>query len=219
MHHLAKKVKQLRDLAQTLGRGRNDIKVIAGANVVVGKTDEEAQKKFEALRNNTNREGALVLLGGWTGNDFGAFTEDDELRLTQSNAIKSTVETFIKRNQEDGDSNSKWTKSKLATHASVGGVHPNIVGSPSTVADILEEWVNVSDIDGFNFGYATKPGTFADLVKYVFPELQKRGLQWDQYPTNDDGSNLTARENYFGKGLNRLPQNHYGYKFKYENVH
>ncbi|TIC63907.1 Nitrilotriacetate monooxygenase component A/pristinamycin IIA synthase subunit A [Wallemia mellicola] len=217
VNHLAKKVKSLRDLSEKLGRGRDGIKAIAGANVIVAETDELAQKKFEDLRANATKEGALVLLGGWTGNDFGKFTEDDELRLVQSNAIKSTVETYAQRYN---DKDSKWTKSKLATHASVGGVHPNIVGSPSTVADIIEEWIKIGDIDGFNFGYATKPGTFIDLVKYVFPELRRRGLHWDDYPSSNDGrANLTARESYFGPGNKRLPENHYGNKFKYENVH
>jgi alkanesulfonate monooxygenase SsuD/methylene tetrahydromethanopterin reductase-like flavin-dependent oxidoreductase (luciferase family) len=34
------------------------------------------------------------------------------------------------------------------------------VGSAETVADILEEWVEVADLDGFNGGYVVSPGSF-----------------------------------------------------------
>jgi hypothetical protein len=31
-------------------------------------------------------------------------------------------------------------------------------------------------VDGFNISYATTPGTFEDIVTFLFPELKRRGV-------------------------------------------
>jgi alkanesulfonate monooxygenase SsuD/methylene tetrahydromethanopterin reductase-like flavin-dependent oxidoreductase (luciferase family) len=57
--------------------------------------------------------------------------------------------------------------------ATQNGGDPN--GSPTTVADILERWVDETGIDGFNLSYAIAPGDFEDVVKWLLPELRERG--------------------------------------------
>lgn len=47
--------------------------------------------------------------------------------------------------------NSKWTKHTVAEHISLGGNGPLLVGTPSQVADGLQEWIDEADVDGFNF--------------------------------------------------------------------
>jgi len=75
------------------------------------------------------------------------------------------------------------------------------VGSASTVADILQTWVEETDVDGFNLAYAVAHETFADVVHYLVPELQRRGV----YPTVYKPG--TLREKLFGEGA-YLPENH-----------
>ena len=43
-----------------------------------------------------------------------------------------------------------WTIEELARWGGVGGLGPVFVGSPATVADILQQWVEATDVDGFN---------------------------------------------------------------------
>jgi len=69
-----------------------------------------------------------------------------------------------------------------------------IVGSPTTVADILQEWVEETDVDGFNLAYAVTPESFENVVDLLVPELQKRGA----YPTAYRQG--TLREKLFGEG-------------------
>lgn len=47
--------------------------------------------------------------------------------------------------------NSKWTKHTVAEHVAIGGNGPIMVGTASQVADQLQKWVDVADVDGFNF--------------------------------------------------------------------
>jgi alkanesulfonate monooxygenase SsuD/methylene tetrahydromethanopterin reductase-like flavin-dependent oxidoreductase (luciferase family) len=66
---------------------------------------------------------------------------------------------------------------------------PTFVGSPSQVADQLEEWFCGGACDGFVVAATHVPGTYDDFVRLVVPELQRRGLFHSDY----EGS--TLREN------------------------
>lgn len=87
-----------------------------------------------------------------------------------------------------------WTVEELAQWGGVGGLGPVFVGSPSTVADILQEWVEETDVDGSDLAYAVTPEIFEDVVNFLVPELQKRGA----YPTGYRPG--TLREKLFGEG-------------------
>ena len=77
---------------------------------------------------------------------------------------------------------------------------PKIIGSPATVADEIERWVDETDCDGINLVPVNQPSGFFDFVDLVVPELQRRGRVRTHYETE------TLREHYFGVGHKRLPQ-------------
>ncbi|MBX6767574.1 MAG: hypothetical protein IRY90_10555, partial [Actinomadura rubrobrunea] len=52
------------------------------------------------------------------------------------------------------------------------------------------------------------PGTFADFVDLVVPELRRRGRVPERYET------ATLRENLLGKGQTRLRDDHPGARFR-----
>jgi hypothetical protein len=94
-----------------------------------------------------------------------------------------------------------WSVEELARWGGIGGLGPIFVGSPATVADLLEEWVADTDVDGFNLAYAVTPETFEDVTNLLVPELQRRGV----YPTAYREG--TLREKLFGRGP-YLPHTH-----------
>ena len=55
------------------------------------------------------------------------------------------------------------------------------VGGPKEVADGLEQWFSEPVADGFVLAATHVPGTYRDFVKYVVPELQRRGLYHKDY--------------------------------------
>ena len=57
---------------------------------------------------------------------------------------------------------------------------PMFVGTPSAVADQMEEWFNQT-CDGFVVAPNLVPGTYEDFARLVVPELQKRGLAQKEY--------------------------------------
>ena len=83
---------------------------------------------------------------------------------------------------------------------------PISVGSPATVADELESWMDETGSDGFNLGCAVMPETFTDIVDVLVPELQRRGVYKTDYAPG------SYREKLFGRGP-RLAASHPGARF------
>ncbi len=54
--------------------------------------------------------------------------------------------------------------------------HFTVVGTPSQIADTLQEWFENEGADGFNILPPWLPAGLTDFVDLVIPELQRRGL-------------------------------------------
>jgi alkanesulfonate monooxygenase SsuD/methylene tetrahydromethanopterin reductase-like flavin-dependent oxidoreductase (luciferase family) len=203
-----KSVEDIRARAIEHGRDPNSIKTITGILVIVDETDEKAQAKWEDYLKYVDLEGAATLFGGWTGTDLSKFDDEEDFRFTGPGAIQSLVNAWTAT--VPGTDGLKWTKKRVAQEIAIGGPHARAIGSPSTVANILERWIEESGIDGFNLSYAIAPADFEDIVKYLLPELRWRGVFWDDYVAT------TTRENFFqdGKGP-RLRDDHPGSQYKW----
>ena len=209
---LRPKVDALRRLAAERGRDPQSIKVFATATPIIGRTDEEAREKHAELLKYASVEGGLVLFSGWTGIDISKLPLDQEITEADSgeaNKVRSILQSFTTRSEEVP----VWTPRVVAQHAAIGGLGPVPVGSPETVANELERWVREGDVDGFNVGYVTTPGSFEDLVDLLIPELRRRGL----YPElrGEDEQGLTAREKVYGEGQKEVRADHVASGYKY----
>ena len=191
-----KGVQDLRERTKNHGRNPEDVLVYTVFTPIVGKTEEEAQQKYEELKKYISYEGALALLGGWTGIDFSKYEPDQTLEYIESNAIQSAVEVFTKADPEK-----QWTIRELATFVGIGGRGPVTVGSPEQIADEMEYWVNEAGVDGFNIAYTLAPGSFEDFIELVVPILQERGLVQTEYQPG------TYREKLYGEGRKRIANN------------
>ena len=190
-----KTVDSIREEAKRAGRNPNEIKILSSLTPILGRTQKEAEEKFEDYQKHISYEGALALLGGWTGIDFSAYDPDDKIEYVDNDAMRSVVENFTKV-----DPNKQWTVRELANFVGIGSVGHVEVGTPEKVADTMEKWIEEVGIDGFNISYAITPGTFEEFVDGVVPILQERGLVRKEY---EEG---TFRNNLFG--YDRLPDHH-----------
>ncbi|KAF2702764.1 alkanesulfonate monooxygenase [Pleomassaria siparia CBS 279.74] len=203
-----KSVDEIRHLATTHGRPRTSIKLIAGILIIVAETDELARAKYEEYLSYADLEGSLTLFGGWTGTDLSLIDDDDDLQFTGPGAIQSLVSSWTAT--VPGTKNTKWTKARVAQELAIGGAHARAIGSPTTVADVLQTWITEADIDGFNVSYAVNPGDFEDILRWLLPELRRRGVFWETYLAG------TTRENYSADGLGpRLREDHPGAQYKW----
>ncbi|MDH1010881.1 LLM class flavin-dependent oxidoreductase [Pseudomonas nicosulfuronedens] len=199
---LRDQVADLRRLAVEAGRQASDVLVLNQLTVIVAPTDAEALAKLEDYRQYSDREGTLALVSGWTGIDFGEYAPDQVLRHVQSDAIQSAVDAF-----SAADPQRQWAAAEIADYCALGGDGPLLVGSPQTVADQLQAWVEETDVDGFNLSSLVAPETFVDIVDLLVPELQARGLFKREYEQG------TLRHKLFGQG-DRLGASHRAAKLR-----
>ncbi len=199
-------VRNIRAEAVAAGRNANDIKIYTLATVITAETDREAQVKYEDYRKNVKHAAGLAHLSGLTGIDLSQYGLDDVLQHIENDSMRSAVDSFT-----SADPDRLWTIRELAEHQSLGGRGPVFVGSPTTVADQLMEWVDATDIDGFNLAYVVAHDTYKDFVDLVVPELQRRGVYHTKYAEG------TLREKLTGGGA-RLSAPHPGEKFSYRHI-
>jgi len=162
-----------------------------------------AQAKFADYRRYADLEGALTLLSGWTGVDFSRLDLNQVVQHVESDAGRGALENITR-----ADPDRSWTVRQAAEHVAIGGIGPVFVGSPATVADRLEEWIDETDVDGFNLAFAVRPESFVDVADLLVPELQRRGRYKTAYREG------TLREKLF-RGAPRLQAPHVGARYRW----
>ena len=197
-----KVVQGIRQKLAQEGRDPYSVKIYALLSIVTDETDAKAQAKFKEYQSYGSYDGALTLLSGWSGVDFSQYQPTDKVEYIQTNAIQSLLDSYV-----NADPERVWTIEEIANWNSLGGNGPVLVGSAETVSDALQQWVEDTDVDGFNLAYILAHQTFADVVEFIVPELQKRGVYQTSYTQG------TLREKLFGAGP-YLPENHRGAKYR-----
>ena len=183
---LAPRVAALRAAIAAEGR---EVRIFALVTAIVAATDAEAHALFADYRDHVSIEGALALLGGWTGLDLAGLPPYAELRHVENDAGRTALANFTR-----ADPNVAGPWREVAEHVGVGGAGPVIAGSAASVADTLLEFAAQTGIDGFNLSYAVMPGDFERVVELLVPELQSRGAYKTAYAPG------TLREKLFAAG-------------------
>jgi FMN-dependent oxidoreductase (nitrilotriacetate monooxygenase family) len=178
------------------GRSPDDLKILPGIFPVVGRTESEAREKFEALQELIQPEVGLNLLSQLSGVDLRSYPPDgpipDDLPVT--NAGKSRQELVLDLARREN-----LTIRELYLRIAGARGHWQVVGTPSQIADVMEERFENYGADGFNIMAPIMPGGLADFIELVVPELRRRGLFRHEY------EGTTLRENL---GLKR-PSNRF----------
>ena len=130
------------------------------------------------------------------GCDGSLFDLDGPLpEIPETEASKSGRERVIERARRDN-----LTVRQLAQIAgSYGGLA--LVGTATTIADQMEEYLFGDACDGFNIMFPWVPGGLDEFVDKVVPELQRRGLFRREYEgrTLRENLGLPRPENRFFK--------------------
>lgn len=191
----------LRAEALKEGRAPDDIKIFVGINVIPGLTDSQAREKHAEYCRYASPEAGLAHFSAGSGIDLESLALDDPIIKDsgKGNAIQSGVQTARERG---------WTKRHLLESLALGGRYPTFIGSPVTIADELEAWIDDGEIDGFNLTRTVVPECYEDFVDLVIPELQSRG----RYKTGYQEGTLRSR--LFGKG-DRLAEPHVAAQWRF----
>ncbi len=176
---------------EKIGRSRDHLKVLPAAFVVVGETASEALEKRARLDSLVHYDSAIASLSIALGHDASGFDPDGLLpEIPESNASKSARERVVALAQREHLSVRQLAQ-RLGGYSGLA-----FVGTPSMIADQMEEWLLTDACDGFNITFPYLPAGLDDFVDRVVPELQRREIFRREY------EGATLRENL---GLPRPP--------------
>ncbi|TXN72271.1 LLM class flavin-dependent oxidoreductase [Methylobacterium sp. WL6] len=154
-----------------LGRDPDHLKILPGAFVVLGGTEDEARAKKARLDDLVHPDSGLANLSVRLGVDASGFALDAPLpEIPETNASKSGQAQIVDYARRTGA-----TVRELARKVGgYGGLQ--MVGTAAQVADRMEEWLDGRACDGFNVMFPFVPEGLDDVVDRLVPELQRRDL-------------------------------------------
>jgi alkanesulfonate monooxygenase len=176
------------------GRDPDSIKILPGAFVVVGDSDDEAREKRLKLDSLVHEQSAVASLSISLGVDASKFDPDGPLPdIPETNQSRSGRARVIALAQRE-----KLTVRQLAQRLG-GYAGLGFVGAAKTIADQMEQCFVERGCDGFNIMFPFVPAGLDDFVEKVVPELQRRGLFRREYegPTLRENLGLKRPENQF----------------------
>lgn len=181
------------------GRQPDSLKMMAGLNPTVGRTEAEAREKFDFMQSlihpEVGKELVSVELGGVDLSDLSVDEPIPEERIPERTKVSMSRLTTI---GAAAKAEKPTIRALYERYAGSRGSY-SVVGTPARIADEMEQWVQEDAADGFIIQASYLPGGFEDFVTMVVPELQRRGLFRKDY------EGRTLREHL---GLQRPPNRH-----------
>ncbi len=174
--------------AVSLGRAAKDLLFLPSINPIVAETDDEAERKYEAVCNLVSYPEALDWVSFFFSyHDFKQYEPDapfPELGEIGHEAYRS-VSDSIKRVAKEGNLTLRQVARKFAVPRS------EFIGNADKVADACERWFQEGAVDGFILGGLS--ARFEDFLDLVVPRLRKRGLFRSEYESETLRGNLGLR--------------------------
>jgi FMN-dependent oxidoreductase (nitrilotriacetate monooxygenase family) len=166
----------IKSRAAKAGRDPSLIKILPGALVTVAETDEAAREKRALLDSLVHPDSGMAALSIALGTDARAFDLDAPLPdIPETNQSQSGRQRVLERARREN-----LTVRQLAMAlGGYGGL--SFTGSAKTIADEMQHWLESDACDGFNIMFPTIPGGVEDFVRWVVPELQRRGIFRKEY--------------------------------------
>jgi len=139
----------------------------------VGRSEAEAQDKYEALQSLIDPAQGLGLLSAFLGGvDLSGYPLDGPLpELPRTEGWQSRQDLFSAMARRENLSLRQLYQKVIAARG-----HWTLAGTPVQIADQLEHWFQTGAADGFNVMGPTLPHGLSDFIELVLPELRRRSL-------------------------------------------
>lgn len=167
----------IRERAAAFGRNPDHVKILVGMTPIVGDTDEQALEKAAHMMSLIPDDLALSDLRALAGGvDFRQYDLDGPVpELPETNAGKSHRQAIMDVSRTRG-----LSVVETARYFAEGS-YRKMVGSPESIADTMQEWLEAGACDGFLAVPTHFPTGVEDFTLRVVPELQRRGIFRTEY--------------------------------------
>lgn len=174
--------------AEAFGRDPSQLLIMPGITLYIGRTMAEAQAKFDALQALIDPLTGLGVLwpffGDLTGHDL-----DGPVPAPVNPTVRSMADNLYALAQDQG-----MSIRQLYQHAASANSQRYLIGTPQSLADDMQHWLEGGAADGFNICPAAMPESLDDFVSLLLPELRRRGLVREEYDAGTLRGNLGLAE-------------------------
>jgi len=176
------------DEASKSGCRPDEVFVLPGVAMFVGRSDEEARERLARVDDHFDIVAALTALSNAFGLDMSVYPLDEPIPDDLPQGF-SKMGPSLRQRMIDWGKRDNLTLRQVAIKTAAHG-HWQIAGSPKTIADKFEEYFESGAADGFSLLPGVLPSDLDSFVDLVVPELQRRGLFRTQY------TGTTFRDNF-----------------------
>ena len=163
------------------GREPDRCAILPAISVVLGETEAIAHERAEYLDSLENPDLSRAYGSAMLGADLARVKTVEELAAKKGSQGHGGLEDNMKRIMKDDGVSLEEANRRS---------HRLVVGTPSMVADYMEEIFEANGCDGFVLQGNITPGMFEDFGRMVVPELQNRGLLRTEYTGTTMRDNL-----------------------------
>ena len=164
---------------------------------IVGRTDEEAQAKLAHLMTYVDSTSAMRTMSRRFGHDMSKYPLDGPVPDLPVSNLKQGYSTVASAKAK----RLGYKLRDIYNEIAIARGYLLACGSPTTVANLMQEWFEAGAMDGFVLLPAHFPDAFDDFIDLVIPELQRRGLFRKEYEgtTLREHLGLPKPENRFAR--------------------
>jgi FMN-dependent oxidoreductase (nitrilotriacetate monooxygenase family) len=167
----------IRQRARAAGRDPDQVLVMPGIMPVVAATRREAQARLDAINGAIVHHHAVAQLSEYLQLDARRFDFDAPLppeigneNTSEANQSRFALIIDLARREQ-------LTLRQLLQRVGGGRGHFLQAGTPSDIADTMQQWFEAGAADGFNVMCPVLPGDLQSFSDLVMPELVSRGLR------------------------------------------
>ncbi len=175
----------IKDRMREIGRDPNSCKILFGIQPIIGRTEAEAKAKQQEHNDLVTVEGGKAILSAHMDFDLSQFP-DDTIMLERNEPELQRMRTRYR--DKDGR---PMTLAEVARRHGQSVSLAQIVGTPESVADQMEDFMRVAGGDGFMLTSIYTPGAIEEFVDEVVPILRARGLVRRDYTGSTLRDHLT----------------------------
>lgn len=162
------------------GRSPDSLKILAGMPIVIGSSEQEAEDKYQALQEMIHPDVGRMRLTTDFEIDLSNFPVDEPIPLEMIPDKANFHQTYFAQIAEMARKGMTLRQIYMNYERGLTTVR----GTPKSIADRMQAWMEGGACDGFMLLFHTMPGGLRDFVDHVVPELQKRGLMRTAYTGN-----------------------------------
>lgn len=179
--------REIKTLVERAGRDPDSVKILPAATPLVGETEQIAADKRRIIQESIDPRAGLSTLSYHLDVDLSVYPLDAPLPDIDVPGVRGHYDEVAEATERD-----KLTLEDLGRRYG-NRYEGGLAGTPSQIADGMEQWFAEEACDGFTIAVPYQPSGFDEFVRLVVPELQRRGIYRTEYEGTTLRDNLGLR--------------------------